>query len=104
MSIVTDPIALSRPIEREGEDPIAEVRLTEPGAGQLRGLKQSDIVQMDVGAILTLLPRITKPHLTSAECDNLRPRDLLRLSQEVVLFFVSSRELEALQSEASPTT
>ncbi len=102
-ALVNEAIRLSRPIAREGSEAVAEVRLVEPMAGQLRGLKQADIVQMDVGAILTLLPRITRPHLTQAECDALPPRDLIRLSQEVVLFFASSRELEGLTAPASPT-
>ena len=103
-AIVSDPVRLTRPIEREGEA-IAEVRLVEPMAGQLRGLRQIDVVQMDVGAMLALLPRITRPMLSTIEVEALPPRDLLRLSQEVVLFFATARELEALTSPAaSPTT
>lgn len=100
MTRLSEPVTLSRPVRRDDGD-VTEVRLAEPMAGQLRGLKQSDLVQMDVGAMLTLLPRITRPHLNEPECDALTPRDLLKLSQEVVLFFVTSAEIEALSETAS---
>ena len=104
MSAVTDPIALSEPVKREGGEDIAEVRLVEPRAGQLRGVKLTELVQMDTDAVLTVLPRITKPHLSQVECDGLHPRDVFRLGQEVVLFFGRSRADAAPSEPVSPTT
>ena len=105
MSALTKTVKLARPIQREG-GAVGEVTLLEPGPGQLRGLKLSNVMQMDVSTMLVLLPRITKPVLDPAEVEAMGPRDFLQLSQETVLFFVTSSEFEALsrQSSGSPTT
>ena len=106
MSRLSEPVILSQPIRREGEEPITQVRLTRPMAGQLRGLTISDILKMDVTTMLTLLPRITKPTLDEREVEVLPPRDLVQLSRETVIFFVTSSDAEEIGAEApaSPTT
>ena len=105
MSALTKTVKLARPIAREGGE-VGEVTIVEPNAGSMRGLKLSNVMQMDVTAMLTLLPRITKPVLEIAELEQMGPRDFSQLCQETVLFFVTSSEFEALsrQSSASPTT
>ena len=105
MSALTKTVRLAQPVRREGGE-VGEVTLVQPNPGSMRGLKQGDILQMDVTAMLTLLPRITKPALQTTELEVMHPRDFLSLSKETVLFFVTSGDLEELESAASgsPTT
>ncbi|KFA28137.1 tail protein, partial [Xanthomonas vasicola pv. vasculorum NCPPB 1326] len=47
-----------------GEQTITQINVRKPGAGELRGLKLTDVLQLDVTALATLLPRISSPTLT----------------------------------------
>ncbi|QGJ68099.1 phage tail assembly protein [Xanthomonas oryzae pv. oryzae] len=78
-------VSLDQPIVR-GEQTITQVNVRKPGAGELRGLKLVDVLQLDVTAMATLLPRITSPTLTTADVNAMDPADLLALGQEVQLF------------------
>lgn len=80
-------VLLDTPITR-GEQTIDSLTLRRPDAGSLRGLKLFDVVQMDVLALQTLLPRITAPTLTSADVAALSAPDLFKLGAEVAAFFV----------------
>jgi len=79
-------VQLSKPVTR-GETEITSVTLREPRAGELRGLKLTDIVQLDVTALITLVPRISDPALTPDEVAGLSPRDFTQLGGAVVGFF-----------------
>ena len=105
MSALTKTVKLARPIQREG-GAVGEVTLVEPNPGTLRGVKLSDLLQMEAGAMLTLLPRITRPALLTSELEVIGPGDWMRLCTETVLFFATSAEFEALQRQgsASPTS
>lgn len=82
----TTTITLTRPIAR-GDGELAKITIREPATGDLRGLKLTDVLQLDVTALLTLLPRITVEHLTGAEAAKLAPGDLARAGGAVVGFF-----------------
>jgi len=81
------PITLEHPIKR-GDTLLTEIRLLEPqGTGWLRGIKLFDLMQMDVGALTTVLPRLTDPALTEQEIRaQLHPADLIQLGTEVAGF------------------
>lgn len=85
---------LNEPIKREGGD-VLSVQLIKPRAGQLRGLKTFDLVQGDVKAIMTLLPRITEPALTPKEVGNLCTEDWGELAIMVTGFFFKKETFEA---------
>ncbi|OLK27697.1 phage tail assembly protein [Xanthomonas oryzae] len=87
-------VSLDQPIVR-GEQTITQVNVRKPGAGELRGLKLVDVLQLDVTAMATLLPRITSPTLTTADVNAMDPADLLALGQEVQLFFLTKAQREA---------
>lgn len=89
------PIPLDVPIQR-GEQVIESVQLRKPDAGSLRGIKLTDLLQMDVGSLTTLLPRITTPTLTAADVAKLDPADLVAVGQEVLTFFLSKATRESL--------
>lgn len=78
-------ITLETPIQR-GELTISQIELMKPNAGTLRGVRLYDLVQSDVDALLTILPRITTPNLTKAECLTLDPVDLVEVGGKVISF------------------
>ncbi len=69
-------VTLDRPIQRAGQT-IAALQLRKPTAGELRGLSLVAVLQMDVDAIATLLPRISAPTIHKPECLAMDPADLL---------------------------
>lgn len=87
-------VDLEKPIVR-GDQTISKVNLRKPSAGELRGLYLSDLLKLDVGALHTLLPRITSPTLTAQDVSQLDPCDLVALGGEVVLFFMTKAERAA---------
>ena len=88
-------IVLETPIQR-GEQVIRSVRLRKPTAGDLRGIKLHDLAQMDVTALVTLLPRITQPLLTQHDAAKLEPADLLEVAHVMSAFFVPKASRESL--------
>ncbi|MCI4411973.1 MAG: phage tail assembly protein [Thiotrichales bacterium] len=80
-------IELNRPL-----DNVTIVEIREPKAGELRGLKMADIIQLDVTAMATLLPRIS--NLSARDMENLSTADLTKLFTETLSFFVDSSQAE----------
>jgi len=78
-------VVFETPLKR-GESEIKQVELIKPTAGSLRGVRLADLCQSDVDALLTILPRITLPSLTKAECNALDPIDLISLGGKVIGF------------------
>lgn len=78
-------VVLEFPILR-GEVEIKQVELTKPSAGALRGVRLSDLASSDVDSLLIVLPRITTPNLTKADCLNLDPADLITMAGKVIGF------------------
>ena len=78
------------PIQR-GDTTITELTIRSPKkAGHLRGLNTMDIVQMNVDALIKLLPRITD--LTEKEVNDMDPTDLLKAGVVVVGFLMGSQQ------------
>jgi hypothetical protein len=88
-------VTLLKPLKRE-DDEVKCLTLREPNGGDLRGLKLTDVLQMDVTAMTKLLSRVTSPALAPDEVGQLSPADLLSLSGAVVSFFVSPAQLADL--------
>ncbi|BEP96256.1 phage tail assembly protein [Acidovorax sp. A79] len=91
-------IALDAPIQR-GAQTITHVQVRKPNAGALRGLSLVEVLQMNVTALQTLLPRVTEPPLLKQEVALMDPADLVSLGTEVVGFLVPKAQREAFQSE-----
>lgn len=85
-------IVLASPVKR-GETEIGQIELNKPNAGALRGVRLADLAGSDVDALLTVLPRISQPSLTKAECLNLAPEDLISMAG-VVIGFLSPKSDE----------
>lgn len=87
-------ITLEEPLQR-GDTQITSVDVRRPGAGELRGLKLVEVLNMDVSALATLLPRITNPTLTSGDVAALDPADLLQFGMETAAFFMTREQATA---------
>ena len=98
MGVFQIGVHLTRPIAR-GETTVAFVTLREPDAGAMRGLKLLDVMQMDVSALIRLIPRIADPYLSEADVALMGPADFTRLGMAVVGFFNG-----AADSPDTPTT
>jgi len=90
-------IALDTPIQRNGQT-ITHVQVRKPNAGALRGLSLVEVLQMNVTALQTLLPRVTEPPLLRQEVDAMDPADLVSLGSEVVSFLVPKAQRESFQT------
>lgn len=80
-------IILEEPIVR-GEQTITELHFRKPKSGELRGLSLTDILNLDVNALQTLLPRITVPTITKQEVERMDVSDLLQAGAKVADFLV----------------
>ena len=87
-------ITLEQPITR-GDTEISTVTLRRPLAGELRGIKLIDAMQMDADAMMQLLPRITQPALQAHELAQLDLIDFGALCTKVALFFVTKQQQQA---------
>lgn len=94
--VYSAPIILSTPVKR-GESAITEITLRKPAAGELRGLKLTDLLNGDVSATIRLVPRISQPTLTEQEVAAMDIADLYDCADEVA-GFLNSKRVKALES------
>lgn len=73
-------VKLDTPIMR-GKTEITEIVLRKPQSGALRGTRLQAIMDMDVGAMMTVIPRISSPTLTAQEMAELDPADLTAMGR-----------------------
>jgi hypothetical protein len=102
-------IALEYPIIR-GEKRIETITIHKPrGSGWLRGLKISELLQLDTATLATALTRVATPALTETEIiAKMDPADLVQLGGEVAGSLLPKSKLEEIagqaeQTEESPT-
>lgn len=87
-------VELDKPLQR-GEQTITHITVTPPpDSGALRGVRLSELMQLNVEALAIVLPRVTTPTLTQHDVYRLAPADLVELSSKVVDFLLpkSARE------------
>lgn len=84
------PVVLDVPVVR-GKTSIDEVSVRKPNSGELRGIRLVDLANLDVNALVTILPRITVPSLTKHEVENMDPADLTELASKVALFLLNKK-------------
>ncbi|UMX50885.1 phage tail assembly protein [Klebsiella pneumoniae] len=68
-------IQLDTPIKR-GKTEITEIVLRKPQSGALRGTRLQAIMDMDVNAMMTVIPRISSPALTAQEIAEMGTRQI----------------------------
>lgn len=96
--ITTTPehvVVLDQPIVR-GETTIEQITLRKPNAGELRGITLSDLLQLDVNAIVRVTPRISQPTLTEAELRAMDPADLVDVGGKIAGFLLKKSDRAAL--------
>ncbi len=100
-AIIEDPnlIVLDEPIIR-GTQKITELRLRKPKAGELRGVSLSDLLNLDVTAIIKVLPRISLPSVTEAEARAMDPADLVEVGGRLGGFLLK----KSMKADLSPAT
>lgn len=98
----TKTLTLDTPIKR-GEAEIKEITLSKPNAGALRGASLRSLLDMDVSAIMTVLPRITEPPLLDAEIMRMDPADLLQAGAVVAGFLLPKQLLQEASAVAAPS-
>ena len=91
-------ITLDTPVQREGQT-IDQIELRKPAAGELRGLSMLALLQMDVDALATLLPRISTPMVSKPEALQMDPADLLAVGIVVAGFLQQKAGNTAYQPE-----
>ncbi|MDK4198631.1 phage tail assembly protein [Pseudomonas sp. HR1] len=88
-------VVLDQPIVR-GETTIEQITLRKPNAGELRGITLSDLLQLDVNAIVRVTPRISQPTLTEAELRGMDPADLVDVGGKIAGFLLKKSDKAAL--------
>ncbi|MGL5469876.1 MAG: phage tail assembly protein [Shewanella sp.] len=99
VTITHKKVTLDQAISR-GKESVTEVTLRKPKAGELRGLSLSDLLNLDVNAISTVLPRISSPMITKDEVINMDPADLVQIGGEISNFLVPKKLQLDSQSES----
>ncbi|PWF64920.1 phage tail protein [Shewanella sp. BC20] len=99
VTITHKKVTLDQAISR-GKESVTEVTLRKPKAGELRGLSLSDLLNLDVNAISTVLPRISSPMITKDEVLNMDPADLVQIGGEISNFLVPKKLQLDSQSES----
>ncbi len=90
-------VKLDEPILR-GDQKIELVKVRRPDAGALRGLKLVDVINIDVNAMIQLLPRVCDPPLLEHELGQMNAADFVALSNEVALFLPQKATLTDSQA------
>jgi len=87
-----------------GKDKVSEITLREPSPGELRGVKLSNLLQLDVATVITVLPRVTTPYLDEGTVSKLPMKDFTKLGTTLMGFFVDADEMGQTTEPLSPTT
>jgi len=87
----TAAVTLVEPIERDSGD-ICEITLRKPVAGELRGVKLGDLITGEVGAVITVLPRICDPFITEQEAARIGSEDIAEIAGTIAGFFMTAAQ------------
>ncbi|WP_434629466.1 phage tail assembly protein [Chromobacterium sp. CV08] len=93
-------IQLETPLKR-GENLIESIELRRPRSSELRGLKLTDVLQLDVDAVIKLLPRISSPSLIAEEVARMDPADMLQCASTVASFLLRKSDRQEAQFPAA---
>jgi hypothetical protein len=89
--VTTQTLKLNTPIKR-GDKEISEIVLHKPNVAAMRGISLYALINMNVDALLTVLPKISDPKLTEHDLNHLDLPDLLQAATVVAGFFVTVEE------------
>ena len=80
-----ETVKFKEPVQVGGKE-VSEIKVRTPTAGELRGCQMTMLLQMDVGQMFKVLPRVTTPAVTEADVEKMPPWALMALSTAVISF------------------
>jgi hypothetical protein len=80
---------------------ITKIRIRKPKGGDLRGLSLKDLMQAEVDAIITVLPRISDPIMTVQDAAALEAQDLAEAGGTISSFFYTSAQKAMMLGETA---
>lgn len=89
----TQTLKLSTPIKR-GDKELTEIVLHKPNVAAMRGIALRLLLDMNVDAVVAVLPRISDPQLSEGEINNLDAPDLLQAAILVAGFFLPASDYQ----------
>lgn len=95
----TVAIDLETPLTVAGET-VTRLTLRRPLAGELRGVEISALIRMEADAVLSFLPQICQPNVTTGDLEQMDAFDFGEVAGTLASFFLRSGRASA---EASPT-
>jgi hypothetical protein len=87
-------VTLDQPITRDGQT-ITSITLRKPLAGALRGLSLVSVLNMEVDALSTLIPRISEPVIHKPEVLAMDPADVLAAGIVVAGFLAQKADRDS---------
>ena len=84
-------VTLKKKIQRP-DSAIATISLREPAGPALLNVSLYDLMRMDAGEIIKVLPKIADPVVTPQEAMMLGGADLFRIGQEISAFLLLSAD------------
>lgn len=82
---ITSTVTLKAPIIL-GETQVTEITLRKPCAGDMRGVTLNDVLQGDINAMTTVLPRIVTPLITPNHVSAMALDDLMVIQGAIIGF------------------
>jgi hypothetical protein len=79
-------IDLEKPIKVDDDVEFTRLTLVRPYSGHLRGVSVRDVLNFENDALLTILPRITKPSFPSPLHSQLTLADMVRIGDGIAYF------------------
>lgn len=89
----TQTINLESPIIR-GEKKVDVITLRKPNVIALRGISMRALLDMDVNAVVSVIPRISEPPIIDSEVTQMDPADLMQIGVAIAGFFIPRRFVE----------
>jgi hypothetical protein len=90
-------VTLDDPIKRAGQT-ISRVLVRKPQSGELRGVSLMDLANLDVNALITVIPRVTTPMIHKEEVARMDVADLMQVGAQVASFLATKEAKAAYQS------
>lgn len=93
----TETVQLDTPIQRSA-GAVETIVVRKPNAGALRGISLAELLQLNVSALVTVLPRVTEPTLLKQEVEAMDPADIVALGTAVAGFLLPKAQRASYQS------
>lgn len=89
---IFETVSLNTPLTVAGAA-VASIRVRKPTPGEMRGVRLSLLLAMDVDAIVAVLPRVTEPVLEGETLSTMDVADFTQFGATLVGFLTGGRGL-----------